>query len=235
MIWALRELANEGSGFDSSDLKARLESYTDFERDKIHPVLFHRFQSSGAHVWIEPMQSQEESPTNRSRARHYREETADAAAEWADFRLWFNRGQSDEDFASLFMSLNEHAQKIGLRRITAQKRSGDPRLVKGHASFWQQWTRQRLSSSQLTQLEDTETGPILVETALESQYDLTPVIDRVTQCLSPLSGPEEMQNKDMHVNDTAHQHLTSPTETKQKRKGSGQSPLIQSSPKRRRI
>lgn len=236
MIWALRELGKDKAGFDSRTLKSKILQYKGFPHDKIHPVLFHRFQNGGAHVWIEPVVSSGDFSGNTARAKHYREETADAITEWVDLRLYFNRTPSTEDFANLAKILNKHARKSGLRRVSVQDRSLDPHLVSKHASLWaDKALPSRLSpTSPHGNLEKRIThSTVLVETPLESQEALMPLTDSAIQFPSPLSGPDEMRSKDVQETPHIRRHSMSTSETRQNRTASGHFSQILTPPRSR--
>ena len=145
MIWALRALAEEKPGFDSGELKSKIKQHNDFP-NHLRPVLAPRLQPSGSHVWIEPANGAASSSPDRPRAQHYREETAEAAAEWLDLRLYFNRSQADNDIGQLAKGFIMHAQPLGLRRVAVKERF----QINKAAQRWRDWTRKRRSSSLLS-------------------------------------------------------------------------------------
>lgn len=229
MIRALRNFAQDSRGFYSTELKERICDHENFPRDR-HPVLFHRFDSSGPHVWIEPMKVSEGSICE-SKTQVYLAQTSDSAADWIDLRLSFDRVQSQTEVEVLGRILKEHDQSLGLNGVNVLKRSPNYHLVTKYGALWFQIWRRRHPLPVLPQLRLEKPAPptpltaslTVSDVSLDSDDGRASQDDPTLQCPSPLSVTEEAQV-----------HLVCPVPGKRKRKNSGESHTVPSPPKRYR-
>ncbi|KAL9617994.1 MAG: hypothetical protein Q9160_007242 [Pyrenula sp. 1 TL-2023] len=229
MICALRKLAKHSRGFYTTELQDKIIKHEDFPRDR-HPVLVHRFQSQGPHIWIEPMKASQGSVIE-SKGQVDLARTSDSAVDWIDLRLSFDRVQSQKEVEVLAKVLKEHDRSLGLSEVNVLQRSPDYHLRTKFGTLWFQKWRQRHPLPFLPQrlLEDPApqtplTAPsIVTETSSDSGSKRASQADQGLQYPSPPSGSEE-----------APLNLICPLSGKQKWKNSEEPHVISSPPKRRR-
>ncbi|KAF2093526.1 hypothetical protein NA57DRAFT_81458 [Rhizodiscina lignyota] len=223
LVWALRNLAEEGTGFATPKLKSEIKKHGKFQGD---PVLFYRGENanpSGPHVWIERM-PQGSGSNNQTPTRPFPDLIVDSQEswDWMEFRLWFDRAQKHEDVKNLAQGYNqlvtEHGQDLGLRLVSLVKSSLPPGQVSNDLKIfvdnWRQYKRRASSASQIPQLEI-----IPPESTLGSSFPPSPsepIVEVLTQAepRSPvtlihspsktpppgvdLMGPEDMEVKELY-------------------------------------
>ncbi|KAL9108631.1 MAG: hypothetical protein Q9227_006577 [Pyrenula ochraceoflavens] len=149
LIKALGELAVDGQGFDTRTLLSKVKNYEDFPRAELTPPLFHRDFRSTAHIWIEPVLSDEATGSRRLEAERMNDQSGDLATnpEWYDYSFVFNRRQENEDIKSFAKGLTEftanHRSSHGLERITLEKKSPNLRLGWQYLALWGGKTRRK--------------------------------------------------------------------------------------------
>lgn len=209
LIRALMELAENEQGFDTKALLSKTKSYKDFSTTNLNPVLFHRDYRSTAHIWIEPVPSNEAAGSRHLEAELPNDQSTDSptSPEWLEFSFIFNRPQEFGDIKNLAQSLTEFTANhtfLGLERVTLQAKSPNPRLGWPYVTQWLDRVRHKSSLGHRSEL--TAPAGILIQEspALETPTDVAPRVpqddSKFQAPVTPISGvdgPPSDSNSDL--------------------------------------